>query len=56
MKGICCFTFPTLETVSCFYACKILDIHMSTMSGSSEALYSPENVVNKERNQHIFLE
>lgn len=48
--------FPSLETISCSYALKILDIRLSNPSGSSEALYNPEDLVNKERKQHIFLE
>lgn len=56
MRGICCLTFLTLETISHFYACEIVDMHVSTVSGSSEALYNPESLVNKERKQHIFLE
>jgi len=56
MRGICCFTFPTLETISRLYACMILNICVSAVSGSSEALYNPGNLVNKERKQHIFLE
>lgn len=43
--------FPSLETVSCFYAFMILDIHVNSVLGSSEVLYSLENLGHKERKQ-----
>lgn len=44
--------FPSLETISCFSAFMILDIHVNSVLGSSEILCSLKNLLYKEKKQN----